>query len=350
VDLQMSLHKARNTNRRRLVTNKILEVSNHRTGRAIISKPRRAMEETKGTSGTPHRGMLPLPTWKATKPFRTVILGASEEATKIRDKLPLVDLTRMNDPPIHLCTEVDPNRHMDASKPRKSAAPTNSKALTMSAAMESIPNAKSVMRVDMLMNPKDDDSTHIDTSTRRRVDKAMGLRLTLDLVTSIVTLGKVIHVAASGSPTRAAMTSTEGVISTVNARVVMRVGMGPLVAGTSAPTSTEEVIPTVNARVAMRVGMGPLVAGTSAPRSTEEVTPTVNARVVMGVVRMCPLVTGTSGPNLKVDMKVLRPGATEKGRGSMGAMTTATVPLVSKGSACKAVMKITQSDEDTMIV
>lgn len=34
----------------------------------------------------------------------------------------------------------------------------------------------------------------------------------------------------------------------------------------------------------------------------------------------------------------------------MGAMRTATVPLVSKGSACKAVMKITQSDEDTMVV
>ena len=269
------------------------------------------MEETKGTSGTPRRGMLLLATWKATNPFRIAILGASEGATKIRDKLPLVDLTRMDESPIHLYTEVDPNRHMDASNPRKSAAPMNSKALTMSVAMESIPIAMSVMRVDVLTNLKDD-ATPIDRSTRRKVDKAMGLRLTLDPVmsivtlgkvdkamglrptphpvTSIVTLGKVIHTAARGSPTRPAMTSTG------------------------------------------------------------EVIPTVSARVVMGVVAMGPLVMGTSVPHLDINMKVLRPRAMEKGRGSMGAMKTVTVPLVSEGLTCTAVMKITQSDEDSMIV
>jgi len=241
------------------------------------------MEETKGTSDTPRRGMLPLSTWKATKPFRTGILRTSEEGMKIRDKLPSVDPTRMNDSPNLLYTRVDSNRHMGASKLRKGAAPTNSKALTMSAAM-------SVMRGDMLTNPKDDSTTPIVTSTRRKVDKAMGLRLTLDPVTSIVTLGKVIHTAARGSPTRVAMTNPESVITTVN------------------------------------------------------------AKVVMGVVGMAPLVTSTSGLQLHIDMKVLRLRAMEKGRGSMGAMKTATVPLVSKGSACKAVMKITRSDGDSMIV
>lgn len=182
-----------------------LEVSKHLTGRVIISRTRQTMEETKGTSG-----MLPLPTWKATKAFRTAILRVSEEATKTRDKLPLVDLTRMSDSPNLLYTE-DSNSHMGASKPRKGAAHTDNKALTMSAAMEriAIAIAMSVMRDDMLTNPKDDDITPIDTSARRKVDKAMGLRLTLDPVTSIVTLGKVIHTAMRGSLTRAAMTSTE---------------------------------------------------------------------------------------------------------------------------------------------
>lgn len=243
------------------------------------------MEGTKWTSDTPRRGMLPLSTWKATKPFREGILRMSEEVMKIRDKLPLVDRTRMNarmnDSLNLLYTGVDSNRHMGASKLRKSAASTNSKALTMSGTM-------SVMRGDMLTNPKDDNTTPIVTITRRKVDKAMELRLTLDPVTSIVTLGKVIPTAARGSPT-AAMTNTESVITTVNAKVVMGVGMA--------------------------------------------------------------LVTGTSGLQLYIDMnmKVLRLRAMEKGRGSMGAMKTATVPLVSKGSACKATMKITH-DGDTMIV
>lgn len=170
------------------------------------------MEEIKGTSGTPRRGMLPLPTWKAVKQFRTATLGVSEEATKIRDKLPLVGPTRMNDSPNHLYTEVDSNHLMDAPKPKKVIVPTNSKALTMSAVMESIAmsamSVMSVMSVDMLTNPKDDDTTPIDTSMRRKVDKAMGLKLTLDPVMSIVTLGKLPHTVARG-PTRAAMTSTE---------------------------------------------------------------------------------------------------------------------------------------------
>jgi hypothetical protein len=234
------------------------------------------MEGTKGTSDTPRRGMLPLTTWKATKPFREGILRMSEEVMKIRDKLPLVDPTRMNDSLNLLYTGEDSNRHMGASKLRKGAASTNSTALTMSVAM-----SMSVMRGDVLMNPKDDSTTLIVTSTRK-VDKAMELRLTLDPVTSIVTLGKVIHTAARGSPTRAAMTNTESVITTVNAKVVMGVA-------------------------------------------------------------------GTSGLQLYIDMKVLRLRAMEKGRGSMGAMTTATVPLVSKGSACKAMMKITH-DGDTTIV
>jgi len=280
VNLQMSLHKARNTKRRRLVTNKTLEVSNHLTGRVITSKTRRAMEETKGTSDTPHHGILPLSTRKATKPFRAGILRMSEEVMKIRDKLPLVDPTRINDSLNLLYTGVDSNRHMGV---RKGTAPTDSKALIMSAVM-------SVMRGDMLTNPKDDSTTPIVTSMRRKVDKAMGLRFTLDPVTSIVTLGKVIHTAARGSPTRAAMTNTESVITTVN------------------------------------------------------------AKVVMGVVGMAPLVTGTSGLQLYIDMKVLRLRAMEKGRGSMGAMKTGTIPLVSNGSACKTVMKITQSDGDIMII
>ena len=57
---------------------------------------------------------------------------------------------------------------------------------------------------------------------------------------------------------------------------------------------------------------------------------------------MGPLVTGASGLHLHIDMKAPRLRATEKGRESMGAMRTATVPLVSKGLACNAVMKITQ--------
>ena len=127
------------------------------------------------------------------------------------DKLPLVSPTRMNDSPNHLYTEVDSNHLMDAPKSKKVTVPTNSKALTMSAVMESIAIAMSVMSVmsvDMLTNPKDDDPTPIDTSVRRKVDKAMGLKLTLDPVTSIVTLRKLTHTAARG-PTRATMTSTE---------------------------------------------------------------------------------------------------------------------------------------------
>ena len=269
------------------------------------------MEETKGTSGTPRRGMLLLATRKATNPFRTAILGASEGATKIRDKLPLVDLTRMDESPIHLYTEVDPNRHMDASNPRKSAAPMNSKALTMSVAMESIPIAMSVMRVDVLTNLKDDDTTPIDRSTRRKVDKAMGLRLTLDPVMSIVTLGKVDK-ATGLRPTPHPVTSI------VTLGKVMHTA-----AAIGSPT-----------RPAMT--------------STGEVIPTVSARVVTGLV--APLVMGTSAPHLDINMEVLRPRAMEKGRGSMGAMKTVTVPLVSEGLTCTAVMKITQSDEDSMIV
>lgn len=127
---------------------------------------------------------------------------------KIRDKLPLVGPTRMNDSPNHLYTEVDSNHLMDAPNPKKVAVPTNSKALTMNAVMESIAIAMSVMSANMLTNPKDDDTTPIDTSMRRKVGKAMGLKLTLDPVTSIVTLGKLTHPAARG-PTMAAMTSTE---------------------------------------------------------------------------------------------------------------------------------------------
>jgi len=291
------------------------------------------MEETKGTSGTPRRGMLLLATWKATNPFKTAILGASEGATKIRDKLPLVDLTRMDESPIHLYTEVDPNRHMDASNPRKSAAPMNSKALTMSVAMESIPIAMSVMRVDVLTNLKDD-ATPIDRSTRRKVDKAMGLRLTLDPVMSIVTLGKVDK-AMGLRPTPHPVTS----IVTLG-KVDKAMGLRPTPDPVTSIVTLGKVIHTAARGSPTRPAM----------TSTEEVIPTVSARVVMGVVAMGPLVMGTSGPHLDINMKVLRPRAMEKGRGSMGAMKTVTVPLVSEGLTCTAVMKITQSDEDSMIV
>jgi hypothetical protein len=59
----------------------------------------------------------------------------------------------------------------------------------------------------------------------------------------------------------------------------------------------------------------------------------------------------TTGPHIDTDTKVLMTKAmVEKGCGPMGTMKAARTLLVSKGSMYKAVMKITQIDEDIGVI
>jgi len=302
------------------------------------------MEEIKGTSVKLRLGMLVLPraTWKITDPVRIAIVRVSEGATKIRDKLPLVDTTRMNDPPNALNTEVVSDHHMDVLKPRNGAAPTNSKALAASGAIEStvhIGNTRNrVKAIDILTNPSDEGTTVIDT--RRNVYKVM--ELTPDPVTSIiVTLGEVRKTSATGVSTRAAM-NTERVTTTANARTVM--GSVNTVADTRGPhIGTDMRVLRVATIEKGRRCMG----GMKAP---------IPPLVSKGTICTAEITTtqadeDTTGPHIDTDTKVLMTKAmVEKGCGPMGTMKAARTLLVSKGSMYKAVMKITQIDEDIGVI
>jgi hypothetical protein len=192
------------------------------------------MDKTEGKSETPRRGMLPLSTWKATKPFRAGILGISEEVMKIRDKLPLADPTRMNDSPsLPHATGVDSNHRMGAaSKLRKGATPTNSKALTMS-----------VMRGDMLTDEPEGRRHH---AHHDRHEHEEGIRQGYGAPSQAYPTryrypGESHTHGCERPPTRAAMTNTESVITTVNAKVVYGGGTRygpPLVTGTGGLSSS----------------------------------------------------------------------------------------------------------------
>jgi len=338
----ISPHRTRRTKGRYLITNK--EMSKHLTGRVVITKTRRAMEEIKGTSIKLRLGMLVLPraTWKITDSVRMAIVRVSEGATKIRDKLPLVDTTRMNDPPNALNTEVVSHLHMDVLKPRNGAAPTNSKALAASGAIESTVHigntGKRVKAIDLLTNPSDEGTTVI--ATKRNAYKVMGL--TPDLVTSIVvTLGKVRTTSATGVSTRAAM-NTERVTTTANARTVM--GSVNTVADTRGPHISTDMrvlrVATIEKGRRCMGGMKALITPlvSKGTTCTAEITTTHADE-------------DTTGLHIDTDTKVLMTKAMlEKGHGPMGTMKAARTLLVSKGSMYKAVMKITQIDEDIGVI
>jgi len=176
-------HRAKNTKGRHLITDKTLIMSKYRTARAVIPKARWTMGEIKGMIDKIDHGMLSPPTRKITESVKTAIVRVSEGITKTRDKLPLVNTTRMNDPPNALNTEADSGLHTDVVKPKNGAAPTNNKPI----------NSKV-----MLTDPRANNTTPSDT--RRNANEVMGSPR--GLVTTIVTLGKVRNTAETGAPTR----------------------------------------------------------------------------------------------------------------------------------------------------